>query len=194
MKNKVVVFQNNQARIYTTLDPTEYDYLKGEAVVLVNPDTGLVDHLPPELWALSDSGQIVPQENMEEAVRRLRVLKSEEVVQNAELQKAREFRRVLAVPEQLADVYENISFDIKELKHDVLMLRQEADKNYGELVKSMGQLETLVSYRYRTLIQHMVENQNLDREIDKARFVWLLLLISLSFLILALHVYQRLTV
>ena len=72
MKNVIVVFTENSARIH--VNPANAEELLAEPHALLNPDLSAVKGLPPHLWKLSGN-KIVPMSEAAQAVRQADVLK-----------------------------------------------------------------------------------------------------------------------
>jgi hypothetical protein len=66
MKNKVVIFTKNNARVLT--NPKNLDHYVGHPAALINPDLSLVAGEPPHFWKL-DNGKIVPMTRPEKLER-----------------------------------------------------------------------------------------------------------------------------
>ena len=73
MKNKVIIVNpDHGARIHITDDPSLFVAQPNE-VLLVNPDTKLVDHFPPELWKYQDERLMPVSEDGELSQRMKRI-------------------------------------------------------------------------------------------------------------------------
>lgn len=72
IKNRVVVFTTNNARMITTDDVSAY---QGRKNCVINPDLSLVLTTPPHLWKLVD-GTVMPMDGEEKKKRELLIATS----------------------------------------------------------------------------------------------------------------------
>jgi hypothetical protein len=72
-KNRIVVFQNNIARVQITDDITPWLDKEDKKTIFVNPDMSKARGFPPELWEVVD-GEIVGMTDETQIERRLKIL------------------------------------------------------------------------------------------------------------------------
>lgn len=66
MKNQVVLFTKNNARIIKTDDFSPY---LGNASARINPDLSQVKRIPPHFWKINQKGEIVEMTPLEKEIR-----------------------------------------------------------------------------------------------------------------------------
>jgi hypothetical protein len=111
MKNKVVIVHPDRgARIYITTNPENFACLPEEEL-LVNPNTKMVDNLPPELWKCVD-GKLLPITEEGEVSRRMMKLETLPRMVKAVADHDKDLGDVIAtiesIPLQLAEIQERI--------------------------------------------------------------------------------------